>query len=126
MEIKYKILQINYQDHAVAVRYYTDIATEELLCNQRNEDGSIGRCMTDYYLNVWQHDLSPEDIHKYIQASAPVAWLQLKERIINNEPSTLTKIKYHVNVEHSFEPQTAMTTPENLTEEEVEALIKSL
>jgi hypothetical protein len=80
MEIKYKILHVIPDEHAIVVRYYSDdctLTTEDALCSARNEDGSIFSCRTDYSITVWQTP-SPtaDELRKVIMASAPVQWLK--------------------------------------------------
>lgn len=92
MNIKYKILSIDTAEHAMVVRYYTDLITEEMLgsfkdadgVSIKEEDGSIKHCRTDYNINIWQTPApTGTELEAYIMQCAPVQWFELQEKILD-------------------------------------------
>lgn len=97
MNIKYKILSVDPNEHSMVVRFYTDTLTEEMLATYKNadgsavreEDGSIKNCRTDYNINVWQVPApTGADLESFIMSHAPVYWFDLQEKIHNPEIDT--------------------------------------
>jgi hypothetical protein len=112
MNIKYKIIKINTEDHSITVRYYTDKLTEEYLTSFKtyegkpiyNEDGSLKGCRTDYNLNIWQVPApTEEELEKYIILNAPAAWLTLQEKILDpNTDTSMSGILTLLNIEKNI------------------------
>lgn len=105
MEIKFKILEIDNNQHSIVVRYFTDYFTEDNLASSfttdqsgqpvidRRPDGSPIRCQTDYNINIWKAVPTPteKDIIAAAQQGAPYDWFNLKYDVINpNVDTTLS------------------------------------
>lgn len=98
MNIKYKILSVNPEEHTIVVRYYSDLLTEEKLATIKNADGSpaevdengnILRCRTDVNLAIWQAPApTGQELNDYIISCAPVAWFELQEKIADPNVDT--------------------------------------
>lgn len=97
INLKYRLIRTDANEHSIVVRYFTDIVTEDSLATEFNPDGSIvrteggwpARTRTDYNLNIWKvPSPSQEEIEKIIQASAPADWLYLQEMILNPNVDT--------------------------------------
>ena len=65
----------------MAVRYYTDILTEQKLAVRLNLDGSIAQCRTDYNIDLPVPVPTGEALHTYIMTRAPQTWLETMEKI---------------------------------------------
>lgn len=126
MNIKYKILSVDPQEHTMVVRFYTDILTEEKLATIKNADGSpaevdenghILRCRTDTNLAIWQVPApTGQELDNYIISCAPVAWFQLQEKILNPNVDTtmseiVAKVGQEVSVDIATEPTVVPETP---------------
>lgn len=91
--IKYRIVEINKNDHCIVVRYYTDLFTEDYLANFFNEDGSIQRtqagypvrCRTDFSLSI-AHIPKPtkEQILEIVNTAAPRQMFKTMEGVFAN------------------------------------------
>lgn len=130
MEIKYKILNLDHKEHAIEVRYYTDVLTEELLIadkadTNKREDGSPWRCKTDYNLTIFKKPCTVEDVHAQIMSSAPIDWLDVKEHAETNE-NALSHLEHLVGKEHSFIHQKSEDGEPLLSMDEIEELLKKL
>ena len=107
MNVRYRILKVDPQEHSIIVRYFTDIITEEMLCNEFDsnnnpiltKEGYPKICRTDYHINIFQTPSpSQEEILNIINQNAPVAWLKLQEDIKNPKVDTsLSFIKSLIN-----------------------------
>jgi len=112
LKYKFRILQFNKEEHSVIVRYYTDILTEEMLCNSFDEKGRILyhengyplSCRSDYNINIYDN-LNPteEEIIQLIKDSVPDKWLYLKECIINNKTTNLSKFENIIGKQYEIE-----------------------
>lgn len=112
MKINYRILRVDEPEHSIAVRYYTDIVTEEYLATPKGPDGTFETtpegypvsCRTDYYFNIWETPSpSPERIIEIIENGAPKDWLHLHEQILNsNVDTSLSDIKPLETTANSF------------------------
>jgi hypothetical protein len=80
-EIKFKILAKHPDQHSVTVRYYTKKLTEKKLGVEFDPEGNPTRCQTDYNVNIWKVDATPEEIIEIVNAAAPVDWLTLQEKV---------------------------------------------
>jgi len=137
MEIKYRILSVDKNEHSLIIRYYTDILTEEILTSYFGDDGKPViddsgkpvRCRTDYNLSLWKTVYTEEELHDYIKQCAPAAWFKVLHFVKEiNEPIThLNYIDSIIGKEHVFEPEVVSVKPAPvITEAEVNALIEKL
>ena len=138
MEVKYRIIDVDPNQHSIIVRYYTNVLTEDSLAISFNSDGSIARradgspqrCQTDYHINVWKTETPPteEEIQKIANDSAPYDWFKLKHDIMDpNIDTSLSNVsslvgKEFVAVKSVVEEK---TTEENI-ENEIQKIIDSL
>lgn len=97
MNLKYRIISVDTNEHSIIVRYFTDIVTEEMLATELdrhgnailNEDGFPTRCRTDYHINIFDVPApSGEELAKIIRYNAPVDWLRLKEQVLDPDVDT--------------------------------------
>jgi hypothetical protein len=93
MDIHYKILEVNPNEHAIVVRYFSDVLSEEqLVINaedpNRRDDGSPWRCRTDYNLNLPVPAPVGEELHKFIVMSAPIGWFDMQHKVVNPDIDT--------------------------------------
>lgn len=98
MDIKYRLLSKNDEDHSIIVRYWTNTISEESLStdfdNQGNpildETGHPVRCRTDYNFTLYNHNNPTEyEILDIIERGAPVSFLRLMETK-KSDPSQLS------------------------------------
>jgi hypothetical protein len=102
MQFKYKIIERHLDQHSVVIRYYTDNLSESHLCINYdsegepilNDDGTFQRCKYDLNIQLWEvPPITGEDLHARIVACAPVAQMELEEKVLNPEIDTsLTEI----------------------------------
>ena len=130
MDIKYKIVEVHEKDHSFVVRYYTDVITEEELATQKDENGKILRCRTDYSLTMWNPHATPEEIDNLIKMSAPAQWFSVLEHMKQNDSSlALDHIKTKLNTEHVFTHEPPATYKEDkntITDAEIDSFIARL
>lgn len=113
MQVKYKIISIDPNEHSMVVRFYTDILTEEMLSSFKNADGSVSldengnvpHCRTDYNINIWQIPApTGQELQDYIMRNAPVSWFQLQEQILNpNIDTSMSNMVSLIGVEQTKE-----------------------
>lgn len=114
MKINYRILSADKTNHAIVVRYWTEVLSEDDLATEFNPNGSIKldennqypvRCATDYNITLYDyHNPSEEDIKTAVMDHAPIKWLQLKEDMILNKNATnLKSANKLLNKDDSFE-----------------------
>lgn len=105
INLKYRLLRADSNEHSIVVRYFTDIITEDMLATEFDHNGAImrteggwpTRTRTDYNINIWQvPSPSQEEIEKVIQGAAPADWLYLQEMILN--PTIDTSLANVVNL----------------------------
>jgi len=97
--IKYKIVEVNTNEHSIVVRYYTDIITEEMLATDVL-DGAIRRCRTDYSIDLPVPAPTGSALNDFINARAPVEWLKTQEDVLNpNVDTSLSAVTSLVGVE---------------------------
>lgn len=141
MEVKYRIIDVDPNQHSIIVRYYTNVLTEDSLAISFNTDGSIARradgspqrCQTDYHINIWKTDTAPtaEEIQKIANDAAPYDWFKLKHDILDpNIDTSLSNVSSLVGKEFvAVKPVIAIveekTTEENI-ENEIQKIIDSL
>lgn len=141
MTIKFRILNKELEQHSVVVRYYSDFFTEDLLATSftvdsngdkiidRGADGKPLRCQTDYNINIWnvqatQIGANSNAIIDYLSRSAPFDWFDLKQSVMNAEVDTnMVAIDPLIGME--FQTERPITS-DNITEQEIENLIKSI
>lgn len=85
--IKYKIVEVNTNEHSIVVRYYTDIITEEMLAIDIL-DGVIRRCRTDYSIDLPVPTPTGTALIDLINSKAPTAWLNTQEAVLNQDIDT--------------------------------------
>lgn len=121
MEVKYKIIKVDPEEHSITVRYFTDKITEVMLAMDLDgegnavldENGFPTMCRTDYNINIFQvPSPSQEDIIRIINQNAPIDWLVLQENIKDpNIDTSLSSISDLVNVEGTVVKPTAILPP---------------
>ena len=110
MEVKYRIIDFDPNQHSITVRYYTNLLTEDLLAISFNNDGTIlrkddgtpARCQTDYHINIWKTNPPPtlDDIKRIANDSAPYDWFKLKHDILDPDVDTsLSEVSSLINQE---------------------------
>lgn len=140
MNIHYKIIELHPDVHSIIVRYYTDIVTEEHLATDKNVgaprrgDGTPARCLTDYNFNLPVPAPSEEELHKMLQAAAPVEYFKLQEKILDPDIDTsLEHLRLKIGAVNTVEvernpvivdTQLPTTNEKVLTDEEIMDLIK--
>ena len=139
MEVKYRIIDVDPNQHSIIVRYYTNVLTEDSLAISFNSDGSIARradgspqrCQTDYHINVWKTETPPteEEIQKIANDSAPYDWFKLKQDIMDpNIDTSLSNASSLVGKEFAAVKPVVIqdkVTDENI-ENEIQKIIDSL
>lgn len=138
MEIKFKILEVDQNQHSIVARYFTDYFTEDNLAVSyttdqsgqpiidRNLDGSPKRCQTDYNINIWKTAPAPtpEDIKTAISQAAPYDWFKLKYDVLDpNVDTSLSNANGLIGQVFICE-KPVQTTPMN--EDELQKLIDSI
>lgn len=132
MKIKYRILNVDLNEHSIYVRYYTDIITEDSLAtefdennNVRYKDGFPTRCRTDYHLNIWQiPSPSEEELKTLIMSSAPINWFMLQESIKNEEIDT--SLSSAINLKHKEHEFETKALSNKLSDEEIDHLLEKI
>jgi hypothetical protein len=101
--LKYQIIEVYPESHAIVVRFYTDAITPDMLCTQRAEDGAILRCRTDFSIDLPVPAPEGDALQSFICARAPKAWLETQEAVANPEVDTsLSGIIGLVGLEHDY------------------------
>ena len=90
MNLKYRILEAYPDTHTIIVRYYTDIATEEVLASipEKRADGSPIRCRSDVSISVPIPEPSTEELERLILNNAPTKGLRDVELILDKNVDT--------------------------------------
>lgn len=92
--IKFKIIEINPDEHSIVVRFYTEVLKEEDLALQLSDTGQVLRGRTDYSIDLPVPAPTGEELKAFIMARAPVTWLQKQEAVadanIDTSLSTLS------------------------------------
>ena len=140
MEVKYRIIDVDPNQHSIVVRYYTNVLSEDSLATSFNTDGSIARgsdgsplrCQTDYNINIWKTETPPtvDDIKKIANDSAPYDWFKLKHDILDpNVDTSLSVVSSLINQEFvAQKPVSVVETimnDENI-ENEIQKIIDSI
>tara|TARA_R110000772_G_scaffold104020_1_gene205263 strand:+ start:115 stop:462 length:348 start_codon:yes stop_codon:yes gene_type:complete len=102
--IKYKIVEVNAEQHSIVVRFYSDVITEESLAVQWGDEGQILRGRTDYNIDLPIPAPSGDELQNIILSNAPSQWLKNQELILDPAVNTsLEDVKALVGIE-SVEP----------------------
>ena len=136
MEVKYRIIDVDPNQHSIVVRYYTNVLSEDSLATSFNTDGSISRgldgsplrCQTDYNINIWKTETPPtvDDIKKIANDSAPYDWFKLKHDILDpNVDTSLSVVSSLINQE--FVAQKPVSVVETImNDENIESEIQKI
>jgi hypothetical protein len=108
MNLNYKIIETNADQHSIVVRFYTNIVTETILATDIL-DGIIRRCRTDYSIDLPVPTPTGTVLHDFIVSKAPINWLKIQEDVLNPSVDTsLSAVTPLVGVETGFvEPTVA-------------------
>ena len=99
--IKYKIVEVDTNQHSIVVRFYTDKITEDLLATDVL-DGVIRRCRTDYSIDLPIPAPVGAALSDFILARAPKDWLENQEKIADPTVDTsMTDLASLIGVEVS-------------------------
>ena len=79
--MKYKIIEINSDDHSIVVRFYTNKVTEADLAVQVDDKGNVLRCRTDFNIDLPVPPPTGPVLEKLILRYAPRDWLNKREAI---------------------------------------------
>lgn len=79
--MKYKIIEINSDDHSIVVRFYTDKVTEADLAVQSDEKGAVLRARTDFNIDLPVPPPAGVALERLILRYAPMQWLDKREAI---------------------------------------------
>lgn len=101
MDIHYKIIEVNPNEHAIIVRYFTDFLSEEHLATNpedpnRLPDGSPVRCRTDYNINIPIPAPEGDVLHEYILSKAPTHWFDILHKV--GDPMVDTSMSAMINM----------------------------
>lgn len=90
MKIYYKIIKKNTVGETnIVVRFWSDVLTENYLCIDRADNGSITKCRTDYLINIPIVPMSAADLEQYIRSHCPYKWFDDEEkRVLANSGYT--------------------------------------
>lgn len=137
MEVKYRIIDVDPNQHSIVVRYYTNVLSEDSLATSFNTDGSIARgtdgsplrCQTDYNINIWKTETPPtiDDIKKIANDSAPYDWFKLKHDILDpNVDTSLSSVFSLLGKEFQAQKPVLILEEEKTTEENIESEIQKI
>ncbi len=90
--MKYKIIEINSDDHSIVVRFYTSKVTEADLAVQVDDKGNILRCRTDFSIELPVPPPTGDALEKFILRRAPRDWLKIREDV--TDPMVDTSLAY--------------------------------
>jgi hypothetical protein len=136
MNIYYKIVEVWPQDHLIVVRYFTDTITENELASApgTKPDGTPVRCRTDVSLSIPIPEPTEEELKKIILLNCPIGFFETQEKLKDPEIDTsMSTYQAQLNVVKTttleeigslrIPPE---STPQDLTEEEINQFIKQL
>ena len=139
MIIHSKILRIDPLQHGMYVRYWTDKITEDYLATsfdfpgdgsrsiRRGFDGKPEGCRSDTYLTLYNENATQEELDKFIKLNAPIAWLELEEKILDGAVDTsMDKYKDQVGIVKSFDPTEQTTRDKDVTQTEIDTILTEL
>jgi hypothetical protein len=90
MNLLFKIIEVHPQQHSIVVRFFTDKITEDMLATQRDVDGTILRCRTDYNIDLPIPSPTGDALDELIASKAPRSWLETMEAV--QDPSVDTSL----------------------------------
>lgn len=137
MHIKYKIVEVNPNDHTIIARFYTDELSETDLMSAPDlkEDGTPVRCKTDVSITIPIPEPSEEELKKLIMLYCPLGFFELQEKIkdptIDTSMSLTSSLLNRENVTTAeaiiqlVTPPAAQTNVP-LTDNEIEELLQKL
>jgi len=97
MEVNYRIISKDEENHSIVVRYFTDILTEDHLASSFDGAGNIiydprgypRNCRSDYNYNLYNFNNPTEaQIDAFIKERTPWMWLQTMENLVNPSVNT--------------------------------------
>jgi hypothetical protein len=113
MNINYRILSKDDEDHSLIIRYWTDIISEESLATSLNTEGNINvddnghplRCRTDYNLTLYGlNSPTNTDLHSFAIRCAPIEFLRLLElKKTNPQALNLSEVNNIIGIDMTFE-----------------------
>lgn len=99
MNLKYKIVEVNTNQHSIVVRFYTDKITEEALATDVL-DGVIRRCRTDFSIDLPIPAPTGAELDAFILAHSPRAWLETQETILDvTTTASMTELQTLIGIE---------------------------
>lgn len=102
----YKIIHVDTDNCAIHVRYWSDEFSQQDLKTFPNDmNESPKQCRYDYRFNIWNPNMSEEELHKFIIRNAPVPHFELMSKVKNPNIDTSLEIpKSLLNKEFSIPP----------------------
>jgi hypothetical protein len=95
MKIQYRIINKLPEECQIVVRYFTDTVTEEYLATEKDVEGNILRCKSDYPIDLRQfikNEPTQEEIELIIKRNCNAGWFEIEELKIKS-PDSIEKIK---------------------------------
>lgn len=121
VNIKYRVLEVDTNQHSMVVRYYTDTITEDDLAQIKDDanrivrgpDGKPVRCITDYNISIYETPSpSEERLLQIIKQNAPAEYFKIREDILNPEVDTsLSSAAALINTDGSLVKSTVPEAP---------------
>ena len=113
MNINYRILSKDDEQHSLVIRYWTNIISEESLATSVDYKGNIEvdgnghplRCRTDYNLTLYGLNRPTDvELHNLAMRSAPVSFFKLLElRKIDPQKLDLSAVNDLIGIDKTFE-----------------------
>jgi hypothetical protein len=139
MNIHYKIVSKNPDDHSFVARYWTDKISEDSLASQldeageivRGEDGSPIRCRSDVNITLYEENATAEEIDALVKINAPWAWLETLEKVQDPEIDTsMDTVEVGVAKSFDFDKNHPVLQqpkpPEQFSDAELNGILKNL
>lgn len=133
MNIHYKIVSKNENEHSFIARYWTAVLTEDFLATEfdandqivRLEDGAPTHCRSDVNITLYKENATQQEIDELVRQNAPISWLEILEKVQNpNIDTSMNKVNQEIGVVKTFEPvppeQTFADLNEVLTQYSIE------
>lgn len=114
MAIKYRIVEMNPDEHQIVVRYYSDELPESSLASQVDADGNMTRCRTDYALTLPVPMPEGVALERMIANACPRQFFEIKAAVLDqNIDTSMSAIAPLLNVEKTIvDPrETALPAP---------------
>lgn len=89
MNINYRILEINDDEHCITIRFWTDDTTEDSMASFFDQNGDIVRtdegypvrCRTDYNISFENiNNPTIDDLEKIVNSNFPYGWFKTIEK----------------------------------------------